>query len=208
MMDSNTQQILIRDYVDKESFESVYPILCQLKEQGLSPTYVTVDGHRYVIEAFRQTWPSVVIQRCLYHIQREGMRWLRTFPKTEAGRALRAIVATVTAVRSTAGRDRFMAQFNQWQHRYGDFVRSLPRTTVAFKDLKRTVALIRNAAKDMFHYLSDPRIRSTTNVLESFFSRLKADYQRHRGLSEKHKLSYLQWYCYFHNRKTSTQNEY
>ena len=30
-------------------------------------------------------------------------------------------------------------------------------------------------------------------------SRLKADYCRHRGLSQEHRLQYLKWYCYFEN---------
>jgi hypothetical protein len=70
---------------------------------------------------------------------------------------------------------------------------------VAFKDLKRTMALINNAMPDMFYYLDDTKIHKTTNALEGFYSRLKADYRKHRGLTEQHKRSYLKWYTHFNN---------
>ena len=54
----------------------------------------------------------------------------------------------------------------------------------------------------MFHYLKEPNIPSTTNALEGYYSPLKADYRRHRGLSQKHKIHYLKWYCFFKNSNT------
>ena len=199
MMDAQKQHVIFNSYVDKESYPNVFPILVQLKEQKLNPVAVTVDGHRQVMRAFSSTWPHIIIQRCLYHIQREGMRWLRSYPKTQAGKDLRALLSTLTRIRTIQERDVFLGTFDTWQKRYGAFVKSLPRTSVAFKDLKRTVGLINNARTNMFHYLSDSKIRSTTNLLEGFYSRLKSDFQRHRGLSEQHKISYLNWYCYFEN---------
>jgi len=62
------------------------------------------------------------------------------------------------------------------------------------------LGLINNGLENMFHYLEDKNVDSTTNKLESFFSRLKADYRRHRGLTKEHRKSYLKWYCYFKNR--------
>jgi len=199
MMDAQKQHIAMNQYVDKESYNSVSSLLASLKKKRLKPYAVTVDGHPHVIRAFTDTWPEIIIQRCLYHIQREGMRWLRSHPKTEAGRELRLLLNTVTHIKSFKERDAFLETFDHWQEKYGDFVQSLPRTSVAFKDLKRTVALINNARSNMFHYLRDSKIRSTTNLLESFYSRLKSDFQRHRGLSEKHKVSYLRWYCNYEN---------
>ncbi len=80
-----------------------------------------------------------------------------------------------------------------------NIVLALPHTLVAYKDLKRTMVLLNHALADMFYYLEDPQIHSTTNALEGFHSRLKADYQRHRGLSPKHKIGFIDWYCYFKN---------
>ena len=46
----------------------------------------------------------------------------------------------------------------------------------------------------MFHYLKEPSIPSTTNALEGFYSRLKADYNKHRGLAKKRKINGLERY--------------
>lgn len=190
-------------YLLRESDIGLSPWMARLKEQGLNPKALTMDGHIKVIEALRRTWPGLVLQRCLCHIQRQGLQWLRTFPKTQAARELRGLLNTLPQVRRGLDRDRFLRAYRGWRARHGAFVASLPNTSVAFKDLKRTVTLINNALPDMFHYLGDHRVAPTTNRLESFFSRLKSDLYRHRGLSEPHKISYLKWYCHFKSQKNS-----
>jgi len=202
MSANKRQKIISTIYAKKEGFKSVYPWFNRLKEQGLYPRYITMDGEQSVMRAIRMVWPTTKIQRCLYHIQREGMRWLRTYPKTQAGRELRSILRKVCSIQSIKERDEFINAYQVWLTKYRNFVRSLPITNVAFKDLKRTMVLIKNALADMFYYLKDPNVPPTTNTLESFYSRLKADYRRHRGLTQKHKINYLKWYCYSKNSNT------
>ena len=201
LMDAVGQRIISHIYTKKEGYKNVYPWFSELKEQGLNPSYITMDGERSVIRAIHNIWPQTKIQRCLYHIQREGMRWLRTYPKTQAGKDMRRLLKTLCRINSLKERDAFITSYAIWLGEYRDFVLSLPRTKVAYKDLRRTMTLIYNALPDMFHYLSDKNIHKTTNTLESFYSRLKADYRKHRGLTEKHKISYLSWYCYFYNKQ-------
>jgi transposase-like protein len=199
LMNGIDQKIIAHIYVKKESFQEVHPWLCDLKRQGLDPSYITTDGEQSVTQAIRLVWPGVILQRCLYHIQREGMRWLRTYPKTEAGKQLRNLLCKINRIKNMAERDAFINQYVQWLKTYQDYVHSLPRTAIAYKDLQRTIVLINNALPDMFHFLNDKKIYSTTNPLEGFHSRLKADYQRHRGLSKEHRVQYIHWYCYFEN---------
>ena len=151
----------------------------------------------------RLVWPDARLQRCLYHLQHEGMRWLRSHPATEAGRELRRILGGLSSIKTTAERDSFVRAYLAWKGRHEEYMLSLPRTVVAFKDLKRTVVLLDNALPDMFYYLEDGRVHPTTNALENFHSRLKADYQRHRGLSKENRLQYLRWYSYFKNKANS-----
>ena len=199
LMDAVEQQIVSQLYVKKESFREAYPWFTSLKSQGLNPAVITTDGEQSIIRAIKLIWPGVKLQRCLYHIQHEGMRWLRTHPKTEAGRKLRSILAGLSSIKTSDEQVAFIRSYLNWKERYAEFVLSLPRSTVAFKDLKRTMALLDHALPDMFHYLSDSNIHSTTNALESFHSRLKADYRRHRGLTKEHRIQYLHWYRYFKN---------
>lgn len=202
LMDAQDQKIVAHTYVAKEGFKSAYSWFQDLKDQGLYPGYLTMDGEQSVMRAARIAWPQTIIQRCLYHIQREGMRWLRTHPKTQVGSELRALLSRLSAIKSFKDRDFFFDLYHRWLVAYKDFVWSLSNSTVAFKDLKRTTVLLKNALPDMFHYLRDPNIHYTTNALEGFYSRLKADYHRHRGLSHQHKLGYLAWYCYFKNQRS------
>lgn len=60
--------------------------------------------------------------------------------------------------------------------------------------------LIKNALPDMFHFLNEPDLPSTTNLIEGLYSRLKPDYGRHRGLTEQNKRQYLKWYCFLKNK--------
>lgn len=202
-MDAKTQHIISNIYTQKEGFKNTYPWFSNLKYQGINPLYIAMDGEQSVMRAIRFIWPNTKIQRCLWHIQREGMRWLRTYPKTQAGKDLRYLLNTLCAIQTIKERDTFTNSFKQWLIRYTIFVKSLPKTNIAFKDLNRTMVLITNALPDMFHYLKEPSIPSTTNTLESFYSRLKADYRKHRGLTQKHKINYLKWYCYLKNNNIS-----
>jgi len=200
-MDACTQNIIAHLYVRKESFVITYPWFLQLKKQGLNPCYITTDGERSVMRAMKQVWPSARLQRCLYHIQHEGMRWLRTYPKTQAGKDLRFMLSKLCTIKTIKERDCFIQTYSNWIDKYKDFVISLPHNNIACKDLKRTMNLIKNALTDMFYYHNDKFIHATTNALESFHSRLKSDYQRHRGLTKQHRISYLSWYCYFKNQR-------
>lgn len=203
IMNGENQNIIAQTYVNKESFKDALPWFENLRQNGLNPLYVTMDGERSIIRALKLTWPSLKLQRCLYHIQHEGTRWLRTYPKTKAGRDLRRLLMKVCFIRTIKEQYTFIYDYNNWVLQYKNFIKNLNTSNIAFKDLKRTVNLINNALPDMFHYLIDSNIRSTTNCLEGFHSRLKTDYQRHRGLIRSHRTHYLQWYSYFKNLKKS-----
>jgi transposase-like protein len=199
LMDATNQKIIAHLHVKKESFNEAYPWFMSLKLQGLYPMYITTDGERSVLRALKAVWPQAKRQRCLYHLQHEGMRWLRSYPKTEAGKALRTLLSGLSQIKTEAEKDSFVQAYSNWVNQYKVSVNSLPRTTVASKDLRRTMVLINNALGDMFHYLGDSRVHATTNALEGFHSRLKADYRRHRGLSKGHRIQFIDWYCYFEN---------
>jgi len=200
MMNATTHAPIANLYVTKESHLSVKSFLANLKQDGLHLKGITVDGHKAVMAFLRSTWPDIILQRCLAHIQRQGLMWIRTYPKTQAGRELKILLNQITLIHTFKDRNRFIERFHHWQKCHQYFVNNLPQLSVAFTDLKRTVALLTHAWPDLFHFLETPALRPTTNALEGFFSRVKADFRRHRGLSKEHKISYLRWYCYFKKR--------
>jgi hypothetical protein len=165
LMDATNQKIISHRYIRKESFKEAYPWFSSLKQQGLNPLSITTDGHQSILRALRLVWPQIRLQRCLYHIQHEGMRWLRSYPKTDAGKDLRTIISKLSRIKTIQERDTFIKSYAYWLDRYQSLVLSLPRTTVAYKDLQRTIVLINNALPDMFYYLEDQNIHATTNAL-------------------------------------------
>jgi hypothetical protein len=63
-----------------------------------------------------------------------------------------------------------------------------------FSDLKRARSMLLAALPDMFRYLDDPMIATSTNALEGYFARLKQRYRQHRGLASHHRNAYFRWY--------------
>lgn len=170
-------------------------IFCNsLKERGLAPKSVTVDGNPHVIRAFRTYWPDIVIQRCIVHVQRQGLMWCRRNPKRADARHLRMLFLGITSIHTYDQRNIFLKQLASWEERYGWRIASSHETGWVFSDLKRARSMLMAALPNLFHYLDNPLIPSTTNGLEGYFARLKQRYRQHRGMSEIYRISYFDWY--------------
>jgi transposase-like protein len=52
-------------------------------------------------------------------------------------------------------------------------------------------------------YIENERIPKSTNGIDSFFGHLKDNLSIHRGLSNKHRKSFIQWCLYFRNSSNS-----
>lgn len=198
LMDAENRQVMTGQYPISENSEPrLMAFFEHLIQEGLHPRSFTVDGNPNVIRVLRQLWPGVTIQRCLIHIQRQGLSWYRAFPKTPHARKLRGIFLQVASIRSQAQRDRFLMDVREWEGKYSSQISRRPETGRVFSDIKRARSMLLRALPDMFHYLDDPHIPISTNGLESYFSRLKTRYRQHRGLSKQKRANYFQWYFYF-----------
>lgn len=176
-------------------------IFCRwLKQQGLTPKSITIDGNPHIFRIAQALWPQVIIQRCLIHIQRQGLSWCRLHPKRTDARHLRQILLMVLNVRSHRQRQQFERSFDQWNEHYGrKLVQTSNRGWVTI-DLQRARSMILRALPYMFSFLEDSNIPRSTNALEGYFSRLKHRYRQHRGLSMRHRTNYFQWYFYLCSR--------
>jgi transposase-like protein len=198
-VDTTTGKPFYYAYVDKESYHSVLPLVKHLNALGVNPKVFTLDGHTLVIKALLAIWPDLIIQRCLFHIERQGLQWLRSFPKMQASQDLRIVLKFSGAMKTKEDMYSFLSKYKQWRIKYYQAVCSLPKTSSVNKDIKRTISLIDNALNNMFHFVKDHNIIPTTNYLENFFAQLKHRYRGHKGLSSKHKVAYLKWYCFYKN---------
>ncbi|GHV07619.1 hypothetical protein AGMMS50229_14740 [Campylobacterota bacterium] len=148
-------------------------------------------------------WSEIAIQRCLFHIQSQSVSWLREKPKTKEARTLKRIVGTLSEIDSQKEALRFIRLYELWRAKYGQKVIERAKESIAKKDIKKTMTLIDNALKDIFHHIEiDPNIQSTTNMVESFFGHLKESYRTHKGLSTEHRIQWLKWWCWFKSSAT------
>lgn len=182
--------------VRESSIAQVKTFLLPLKEKGLSLLSVTVDGNPHVIRVFRELWPGITIQRCLVHIQRQGLMWCRAQPGMKLAKELRDLFLRVTYIRTEQEKELFIDDLLNWEERYGDTVNKFPSDHKVLSDLKRARSMVLKALPDMFHYLNDENIPFSTNGLEGYFSRVKWAYRNHRGMAKHKRSNYFKWYSY------------
>lgn len=198
LMDGETKRIITGCYgVSENSEKQLHSFFAPLINRGLSPASFTVDGSPQSMKIMRTLWPGIIIQRCLIHIQRQGLVWCRNYPKTVSARRLRDIFLQVTRIRTKEERDRFLELVTQWEQKYGRDIANQPDRGWVFSDIKRARSMLIKAIPCMFHYLDDAHIPFTTNGLEGYFSRLKAHYRQHRGIRKKNLEKYFDWYFFY-----------
>lgn len=169
--------------------------LCRgLAADGLNPLSVTIDGLKQVQSMLVSVWPQVIVQRCLVHIQRQGLAWCRHQPKRPDTMQLRSLFRRLITIRTVSERDLFIADWSYWLERYGPAITASTETSWIFGDLKRAKSVLTKAMPNIFSYLDNPQIPISTNWIESYFSRLKGHYRQHRGLAVHHRVNYFAWY--------------
>jgi hypothetical protein len=197
VMDARSKIVISGKYgISENSERQLISFFQPLIERGLQPISCTVDGNPQVNRVLTNLWPEIIIQRCLIHIQRQGLVWCRTYPKTVYARQLRNIFLDVTRINTKAKRDRFIESVGQWEKQYGQNIDSRPERGRVFSDIKRARSMLLRALPNMFHYLDDPNISFTTNCLEGYFSRLKNHYRQHRGIIKSKLPDYFNWYIF------------
>jgi hypothetical protein len=198
LMDGQTHKLVRGQFgVRENSPPELRAFFEPMIDEGLRPRSFTVDGNPQVIKVLKALWPDAAIQRCLVHIQRQGLSWCRNSPKTAYGRQLRQIFLQVSRIETAADRDTFIDLVATWEDRYGTEIAARKETGRVFSDITRARSMLLKAIPDMFHYLDDPHIPTTTNGLEGYFSRLKSHYRQHRGLSPRKRPNYFAWYFHF-----------
>lgn len=196
-MDAGVNQVICGEYgVSENSDRQLHMFFKPLVARGLNPVSCTVDGNPQAIRVMRTLWPEIKLQRCLVHIQRQGLMWCRRYPKTVYARKLRDIFLSVTHIRTKEESNEFLELIIKWEQKYGRYIERQPEKGRVFSDIKRARSMLLKALPDMFHHLDDPNIPITTNGLESYFSRLKSHYRQHRGLRKKKLNSYFDWYLF------------
>lgn len=197
---------LIR-FTDGEHYREIKEDLANLIKLGVHIESITTDGHKSILKAIKKSLPDVVAQRCLVHIQRMCLLWLTRFPKHLAAIELRRLVLMLLQIKTDNDRLYWTKQSEHWYEQHKNYLQEKTynektgRYWYTHKLLRRSYFTIKRALPNMFHYLSNPQIPSTTNGIEGFFSHLKNHLDLHRGLTVKHRINFIKWYVYLSNDK-------
>lgn len=198
LMNAGTNTIIDGKYgISENSIPQLTSFLGPLKDMGLDPISCTTDGNPQVIQTFRNLWPDITLQRCMVHIQRQGLMWCRQKPTRIDANALRNIFLKVPFIDSTSQRDQFIEEVWKWEQEYGHSIAYSTDPSKVVEGLKKARSMLANALPSMFHYLDNVSIPKTTNSLEGYFSRVKGHYRNHRGLSKEKLNNYFTWYFFF-----------
>lgn len=197
-MNAKDHNVIAGQYkVSENSQPQLKTFLKPLIAKGLSPRSCTADGNSHVIKTLKMLWPSIIIQRCIVHVQRQGLMWCRKKPKRPDAKTLRNIFLQVSYIKSHKQKNCFLEQVRKWELCYGTSIAAQPEQGKVFSDLKRARSMLLKAIPNMFHYLDDPNIPATTNGLEGYFARLKQHYRHHRGMALSKRHNYFKWYFHF-----------
>jgi hypothetical protein len=203
VMNADNKQLLYAAYDMPEGAGTLPIVYRSLAASGLSPKSATVDGNPQQIKYLRMVWPSIILQRCIVHVQRQGLGWCRRNPKRTDAKHLRKIFLQICTVKTSSQARQFIADVVAWEHRFGAVIDQSSDRGWVFSDLLRARSMLLKALPDLFHYVSNPRIPNSTNTLESYFGRLKEHYRHHRGLATHHRDAYFKWYFYLVPGKNS-----
>ena len=197
---------LIR-FTNGEHFEEIKEDLDNLIKLGVQIESITTDGHKSILKAIKKSLPNVLAQRCLVHIQRMCLLWLTRFPRHLAGVKLRELILMLLQIKTENDRIYWIATLAQWYQQHKVYLQEKTineqtgRYWYTHKLLRRSYFTIKRALPNMFHYLANPKIPSTTNGIEGFFSHLKNHLDLHRGLTLEHRINFIKWYVYLSNDK-------
>lgn len=195
MLDAERGKLIKGEFDFKENSPTdLRQFFSELKQEGLSLKSATIDGNPTVIRVMTEVWPGLIIQRCIVHIQRQGLMWCRINPKTIEAKKLREIFLALTAVRTQEQKQSFLKAVADWENHYGKKIESKKETGWVFSDLKRARSMLLKALPNTFHFLDDPRIPRTSNLAEGYFSFMKSRYRDHRGLSPKKRANFFNWF--------------
>lgn len=203
--DHDIRYVQLYRETDQEKYREIKEDLENLKRLGVEVYSVTCDGHKAIMKAIRKAYPSAIIQRCVVHIKRQVRNYLSTRPKLPQAQSLLKISNRVTAIKSQQECVEWLWEFHLWYKENEAFInqQTINAETGRFwythKNLHASCSLLINAIPDMFHYLDDPEIPSTTNRLESYFTHLKEKLTLHRGLRFEAKRNFIKWYLHFKN---------
>ncbi|MEJ1090683.1 IS1249 family transposase [Microbacterium istanbulense] len=198
---SDTGRVLAWQWSGGESVAAWKALL----EQVAAPGVLVSDGGSGLPTALAVCWPETKHQRCLFHLQMNVSRHLTRNPRTDAGRALRALVMRLSDIHdedaAIAWRLKLEVRWKAFGH--------LTRERTMFRNgqwgfthdrLRKAWQLIRHVSRNetLFTWITYGNPRTTSPLEGGINSQIRDVLRRHRGLSEQHQKRAVEWFLALH----------
>lgn len=153
-----------------------------LEERGWEFIAAVVDGRRGLATVFK----DMPVQICQFHQLQTVTKYLTKRPKTEAGKALRALALTLTITNEQT----FTEALNNYEVHWKSFltektiVLGIKRPQYTHKNVRSAFFSLRRNLPYLFTYQKYPglNIPNTTNTIDGSFASVKKKTAAHHGL--------------------------
>jgi len=170
------------EQIVNETLAGTSSALVHLKEEGWRFSSFTIDGRKGVIRAIKSLFSGIPIQMCLYHQKAIIRRYLSMNPKTDCGKAIKALADQRLSLDELA----FQQKLICLKESFKDF---LEERNQAGQFAHRTCRSAIRSLSSNLHYLfsskrhPDLKIPTTTNSCDGSFAHWKNKVKIHRGLN-------------------------
>ncbi|MFJ2542251.1 IS1249 family transposase [Microbacterium sp. NPDC087589] len=176
-----------------------------LLNQVEAPGILVSDGGTGLPTALAACWPETKHQRCLFHLQMNVSRHLTRNPRTDAGRALRALVMRLSEVQNEDAAIAWQLKLEKWWQTFGH----LTRERTLFRNgqwgfthdrLRKAWMLIRRVSRNdtLFTWITYGNPRTTSPLEGGINAQIREILRRHRGMSEEHRRRAVEWFLVLH----------
>jgi len=167
--------------IDSEKIAYIKQGLLHLQAAGWRFCGFTIDGRRGVVQLLESLFPGVPIQLCLYHQAATIRRYTTTRPKTECGKAIRALMAEMKIL----AEPEFLARLHAIGQTYRDFLKERnEQRQFMHRKLRSALRSLRANAPYLHTWKRFPELHipNTTNSCDGSFAHWKNKVKIHRGL--------------------------
>ena len=205
--DYDIQYVQLFRETNQEKFREIKEDLLNLKKLGTQVYSVTCDGHKAIIKAVIKIFPGAIVQRCVVHVKRQINSYLGKKPQLVEAKDLLYYSRQVTRINTMEHAQQWLVEVHHWYKEHEAFInqKSVNQKTGAWwythKHLHQATTHLINAIPNLFSYLNDEQIPSSTNQIEGYFAHLKEKLTLHRGLRFEAKKSFIKWYLHFKNQE-------
>ena len=176
-----------------------------LLNQVEAPGILVSDGGTGLPTALAACWPETKHQRCLFHLQMNVSRHLTRNPRTNAGRALRALVMRLSEIQNEDAAIAWQLKLETWWQTFGH----LTRERTMFRNgqwgfthdrLRKAWQLIRRVSRNdtLFTWITYGNPRTTSPLEGAINAQIREILRRHRGMSEEHRRRAVEWFLVLH----------